>query len=229
MICPGIDLMVEQSRERYDAFLVNLDWSFKSGLLDPRGITQQTISSYRQTNEAAAAVFIEREKAFVDLSTRVMFDFVSHNFGYQTIEDSAVLNAANYYLEGQMLSQIMRDLVEVDRALSGIRMNGLSKFSGQVSPVFQFQDRLGRKTSSSRFVAGVWRMGLLSVHNEAVLEIARTSNVKIVDILRSEGDLYEKVGEVSVTPGPGGLQGYADIRDAMFHPNSRSHLWIQNV
>jgi hypothetical protein len=220
MMSPGLEANVVQAEARYDALIAALNAIIMSYIYSPMGITAQTMQIARDEIMKLADAVLVTELNHAESSIQEMIDNVALTLGLPVPEHMMVYDLTLRYLEAQIVSQMMRDIAVADQAIGQARLTGQNLKGGYKSPAFMFYDRLGRQTPSARFVRGLWRMTLISAHNETVLEHIIAAGQSRAAVLHDV-----KATEIITIYDDPVLRSYVDVREELFHPNSNAYLW----
>lgn len=93
----------------------------------------------------------------------------------------------------------------------------------KIQPEFSVRDAAGRRWPMQRHLATSLRGALLRARNEAFMNVAAQQGAEIFRVDHADGK--REVHNLAFSRRPGAIPGmpaYAEIRDRIFHPNSRS-------
>ncbi len=152
---------------------------------------------------------------------------------------SDLAQAIDEYLLQEIRLQAHRDVAFLEEGLRrtllqvsvAARSSGLSPRAALIQYMignaqelnFFFHDRRGAKWSSQKFIRGVYRHGLLTVYNEAVLLTLADHGVEFAQIEHASVKSTEHGQIVAMSPN-GEHPIYSEIRGEIFHPNSDAIL-----
>lgn len=245
MIPHRLSAAAEEAASRYDHLAQTFSALHNKALMSPDlGMSGHSQKIFQEAYEAAALYF-ERDKAVMhdlvlgiasDAHQRVASELAS--IDADGLSDAALehLGETLTYLSNEIAAQVHRDIAnlrhEIQRAALSVSMIERSRRipSRQAQMAFvmkeqpqldlHFTDRRGRRTPTRSFIRSIYRMALLSVHNEATLHALADHGLETAAVMKLESGLVEHVETISI-------HDYAARRDSLFHPNSNSFLDVE--
>ena len=225
----------------YDA-LESSDFGFPSQM--EKTVAQAFIiaDTFLQNEERVVSGEIENfsNRALSDASA----DFSSPTSSQATDAAGEHLRVTEQYLIDELKLQVRRDIALLKTSIQRVSLevtlsakaSGKSersalfeyRFGNSEDVKFMFTDRAGRNLSSRKYVRSLWRSTLLSAYNETTLFVIADQGQEVAIVVhddpKSEYDgLKVSIGSNTANP------SYAEVRAAVFHPNSNAHLEVEKT
>jgi hypothetical protein len=153
------------------------------------------------------------------------------------VEAQTHLSETQQYLRDEIVAQIHRDIANVrqslQRAVLDVSMIARTRklkdraavvawrLSNDETLSFNFTDRRAHRTPSAKFVRGLWRQTMLSIHNETTLFTIADHGLTSAGVFKTIEGVEEQVATIHLD---GDGPTYGEIRSTLFHPNSNAYL-----
>ena len=126
--------------------------------------------------------------------------------------------------------RLMESVIDIERRS---RLRGIPKQQALIEiemtrPQIGRRDSAGRLFSSDIVARNAWRLTLLGIQNEIVLQVATALGARRVKIMKPDRAGPVLQGHVSLDGLTDGLD-FETARRQFFHPNSNAYLEIENV
>lgn len=246
MIPTRLDTKAQAAALRYSVLTDAWQGLFSRALSSPDfGHARQASEVIREAYEIAQ-IYIDRE---MNLIASLLYEIAVEAQGLasrkiaNTDEDLLAIEAQTHlgetqqYLRDEITAQIHRDIANVRQSLQRVtldvsilartrrlkdRMALVAwRLSNDETLSFNFVDRRAHRTPSARFVRGLWRQTMLSVHNETTL-------FTLADYGQTEAGIFKvlegREEQVATIYLDGSSPSYSEIRATLFHPNSNAYL-----
>ncbi|MGV1754835.1 hypothetical protein [Agrobacterium sp. CG674] len=158
------------------------------------------------------------------------------------IDAQTHLSESQRYIRDEIVAQINRDIANIrqtlQRAVLDVSMLARTRRLNTRAAVvtwrmttdeavnFAFTDRRSHRTPSAKFIRGLWRQTMLSVHNETTLMTIADHGLNQAAVLKLEEGVEIHVDTIWLD---GQGTSYSDIRVGLFHPNSNAYLGVLDV
>lgn len=248
MITQRFSAEAEEASARY-GLVVEVWRSLFRGALDSAAFgSAQQIQAVRDQAYSIARAFLERERVLIterslSVAQSARQGALSQLGSIDTVELTdamrAHLGVVEQHLASEIAIQIERDIGALQVALQrtnlqvsiAARAHGVSLRAalvqyrmGNASDLhFFFHDRRNQKFPSRKFVRSVWRHHLLSLYNEVVL-LTLSDHGEISAQVRHANRSSEFDGQIVAMSAGSEQPTYAEVRDAVFHPNADAIL-----
>ncbi|CAO3459767.1 hypothetical protein [Azospirillum argentinense] len=238
----------EQAGQRYTA-LVAAWRGIHASALEARDFgTARGLGRARAGAYDVARSFLDTERALLAATLRgVALEAHAHalsiarTLSADELPDAAheLLSASQSYAESELAVQIERDIALLLKRLRAAaidvdmiaRIQGVARSAALIQHRaragtelrFAFKDRANRKWPSRTFVRTTWRQALLDVYNETVMASVAAIGASRVRVVTSDAPAAANGLILTLLPGVD-LPTYAEVRDAVFHPNAEAWL-----
>lgn len=242
MISHKLTTAADEAGARYRSLTDSWQALYGRALTSPNfGYANQASDVIREAYDIAA-IYLERE---TDLIGSTLYEIAVEAQGLASraiadidadllaVEAQTHLSETQQYIRDEIVAQIHRDIANIrqtlQRAVLDVAMlERTSKVKGRAAVVtwrlsndqtlsFNFTDRRAHRTPSAKFIRGLWRQTMLSVHNETTL-------FTIADHGLSRAGIFKDDELVAFVHLDGSGPNYSEIRTTLFHPNSNAYL-----
>lgn len=247
MIHHSIDTWAAEAAARYAAFGSELNSFYVRALTHPDGLTPARIGWFNDEIREVAYKLDSQEDSLAEERLRAIAENALTVLQAQGVTTSSedmrmrVLghaSASRAYLSSEIWSQMLRDINMVTFVLNTAGMTvstraQLRRRTPRESAIalllerphlnFFFTNRAGHQIPVANHLRLIWRQIMLSVHNETVIHALAEVGKSRAAIFHNGDNGLEMTGEIALVSGTK-LPSYLDVRNDLFHPNSRSFL-----
>jgi hypothetical protein len=245
----SIDTWAGEAATRYAGFGVELNALYVRALTHPDGITPALIGTFTDEVRQHLYKMLATEEDLITTQLNAIAENALTALQAQGVTTSsedmrmrvlAHVSASQAYLASEIFTQALRDInfvvytlntagmtVNTRRQLRGgkAREQAIALLLERPHLSFFFSNRAGHQIPVAHHMRLLWRQTMLSVHNETVLHaLANTGRDRAAILINGDNGL-EQTGEIALLPGHD-LPTYLDVRNDLFHPNSRSFLGL---
>lgn len=246
MIPTRLDIKAQAAALRYSVLTDTWQGLFSRALASPNfGHVNQASEVIREAYEVAQ-LYLDRETDLIaDLLHEIAVEaqglasrkIANADADLLAVEAQTHLSETQQYLRDEITAQIHRDIANVRQSLqrAALDVSILARtrrlkdraaliawrLSNDETLSFNFTDRRAHRTPSARFVRGLWRQTMLSVHNETTL-------FTLADYGQATAGVFKMLeggeGQIATIYLDGSSPSYGEIRSELFHPNSNAYL-----
>lgn len=242
MISHKLSIAADEAGARYRGLTDSWQALYGRALSSPEfGYANQASNVIREAYEIAQ-IYLDRE---TDLIASQLYEIAVEAQGLASrkianidadllaVEAQTHLSETQQYLRDEITAQIHRDIANIRQTLQRAvldvsMMQRTRKLKGRAAVVswhlsndetltFNFTDRRAHRTPSAKFVRGLWRQTMLSIHNETTLFTIADHGLTTAGVFKDD----EWVANVHLD---GSGPSYSEIRSTLFHPNSNAYL-----
>lgn len=246
MIPTRLDIKAQAAALRYSVLTDTWQALFGRALSSPEfGYAGQASNVIREAYEAAQ-LYLDREtdliaalthEIAVEAQGRASLKIANIDADLLAVEAQTHLGETQQYLRDEIVAQIHRDIANVrqslQRAVLDVAMIARTRklkdraavvawrLSNDETLSFNFTDRRAHRTPSARFIRGLWRQTMLSIHNETTLFTIADHGLVSAGVFKVIEGSEEHIATIYLD---GDGPTYGEILTTLFHPNSNAYL-----